>query len=366
MTDLISIPPELLASMRRRAAINEMTNDEAVRTFWEYWHRRTPGRIDFVLTGFLDWRSSRTTEIDVGLGWLRPTLHEPVDAPASFQFHMPPKSCGAGVPVPEAGNESEALPILRDAVARAALMTDMMSFLTGYATMWRPAHVLDVVDKLGPNIHDGVEKHYKKYFPIPTKAESESLVLTDEMVEGTYTALLKALSALPANLKQILVTAVSWQAQANRVPGFSRYVHYWASVELLATYFWDHLPAEKTSRPPESEIKQKILENILDINSSNYLEKIKKSSELLQASARTQVKALARLVDFDSDVFFSKPRDGKNIYEVRNDIAHGNVANDDRMYADQHKAILEKYSDQTRDFVIRVVIAAAQGKLSLG
>ena len=362
----VSIPPEFLASMQRRLAISQVTNNEEIKGIWERWHERTPGRIDLVIRGNIQWRSEANIECNVGVGWIRPNALEPSNADTSFQLSMPPYEYGAGIPVEKALSEEKALPILRDAVNKASFMTDTLSFLTGFSATWRPARILSVLDAPGPSFHDGVERHYKKYFAMPLSAESTSAVVTDDMIAGIYRSLLTSIWSLPTKLRRVLETAISWQAQANRVPGFSRYVHYWASIELLASFFWEHLPAGQTGRVPESEVHQQILKHLLDLSSKNYTDIIRKSADLLQPSARKQIQALSKLINFDADVFFGKKsKDAKNLIEIRNDIAHGNVSNDDRVYADTYHQELQKYSDTTRDFVIRVAVAAAKGELAL-
>ena len=165
--------------------------------------------------------------------------------------------------------------------------------------------------------------------------------------------------SLPARLRRILETAISRQAQANRVLGFSRYVHYWASIELLASFLGTPPPI-KIGRVPESEIRQHVLQHLLHVSSKNYTDIIRKCADLLQPSARKQIQALAKGIDFDTDVLFTKKQRGQESNRNQNDIAHGNVANDDHLYADRYREELQKYSDTTRDFVIRVALAAAK------
>jgi hypothetical protein len=359
------LPPELLAYMQRRAAIVQLTDDEQVHQFWSHWNERTSGRLDLVISGHVSWESKRKQEIDIGIGWIRPTTTDPVDAETSFQIHESEREYGAGVPVDEAADAQAGLIAIHDAIARANLITNALSFLTGFAVSWRPARILPVVDR-PTDLHDGKERRYRKYLALPGRDESTSIVTTDEWVGGAFADFLRLVWGLKPKLRDVLLTAVSWQAQANRVGGFSRYLHYWASIELLAGFFWKELPRIQTQRVPDSEIRQRVLEYLLDLNGKNYVEIIDKCTDVLEPSARTQVKALARLIDFDSDVFFQRStKDAKSILDIRNDIAHGNVANDDRAYAASHRSVLDKYQRQTQEFVIRVAVAAAKDVLQI-
>jgi hypothetical protein len=70
-------------------------------------------------------------------------------------------------------------------------------------------------------------------------------------------------------------------------------------------------------------------------------------------------------VNFNTDVFFQRAqRDGKSLIDIRNDIAHGNIAHDDREYVRKNEEALDKFQPSSREFVVRVAVAAAQGKLN--
>jgi hypothetical protein len=362
------LPPELLAYFKRNHEIAQLTNDEQVRIFWSHWNERTPGRLDLVVSGQVAWESPNPREIELGgVGWIRPTTTEPVDSETSVRFPISfEHEYAAGVPVVDATDAQPGLVAIHEGIARADLITNALSFLTGFPVTWRPARVLDVVDKPGPEPHDGKERRYKKYFPLPSNGENTSIVIKDEWVAKEFATFVRVVWDLKPKLRDVFLTAISWQAQANRVGGFSRYLHYWASVELLAGFFWNELPSTQTQRVPDSEIKQRVLELLLDLKGSNYVETINKCNDVLEPSARTQVKALARLIEFDSDVFFKREtKDAKSVLDVRNDIAHGNVANDDRTYATAHRAVLEQYQRQTQQFVFKVIASAATGKFQI-
>lgn len=361
------LPPEFLGYMKRQHEIGQLTSDEQVRTFWSHWNERTPGRLDLVISGQVSWESGQPREIELGgVGWIRPTTTEPADVETSFRLMTSEHEYAAGVPVDEAPDVQAGLIAIHGALARAHLITNALSFLTGYAVTWRPARVLPCVDGPSPDTHDGKERRYKKYFALPIDGENTSIVINDLWVEVQFARFLQTVWTLKPILRDVLLTAISWQAQANRVRGFSKYLHYWASVELLAGFFWKELPREQTRRVPDSEIRQRVLELLLDLKGSNYVDIINKCTDVLEPSTRTQVKALARLIDFDSEVFFAREtKDAKSILDIRNDIAHGNVANDDRVYAASHRGVLQKYQSQTQQFVLRVVAAAAAGSLQL-
>jgi hypothetical protein len=321
--------------------------------------------LDIVLSGHVSWTSAKRREVDVGIGWIRPTTTDPVDAETSFRLPSAEHNYGAGVPVADAQDVSAGLAAIHEAIGRAHLMTDTLSFLTGHAVSWCPARVLPMVDK-PHSTHDGKERQYREYMRMPSRAEMTSVVITDEWIEGPMGAFLKMVWGLNPKLRDVVLTAISWQAQANRVGGFSRYLHYWASVELLAGFFWNELPRAQTQRIPDSEVRQRVLEYLLDLKSSNYVEMIDKCRDALEPSARMQVKALARIIDFDSDTFFKRRgRDRKSVLDVRNDIAHGNVPNNDRSYAEMNREILDRCQRQTQEFVVRVALAAGRGVLKV-
>lgn len=71
------------------------------------------------------------------------------------------------------------------------------------------------------------------------------------------------------------------------------------------------------------------------------------------------MKALAGLIAFNTDPLFQRPeKDLKSLYEIRNDIAHGNIAHDDRSYLDRHNNQLKQFQPMTREFIIKIAGAA--------
>jgi hypothetical protein len=134
---------------------------------------------------------------------------------------------------------------------------------------------------------------YKRYFSLPPDEEMTSIVVTDEWMEKVFKPLAASMWTLPReDMRRVILTAISWQAQANLGSGLGRYLHYFASVELLANYFYDYLPPNKTGKVPESEIKQRILEILLSVDGKNYMKSMKECSDIVETSARTKIKSL--------------------------------------------------------------------------
>lgn len=83
MTDL---DPKFLSLLRRTQQMSTLTNDHSVREHWKWWDERTPGRVDVVIHANVSWKSDLDHEVDLGIGWIRPTLYEPVRGGPEFEF----------------------------------------------------------------------------------------------------------------------------------------------------------------------------------------------------------------------------------------------------------------------------------------
>lgn len=367
---MADLDPTILAWLRRSQEMSTLTNGHSVREHWKWWHERTPGRVDIVIHANVSWESKVDHEIDLGIGWIRPTLYEPVRAGPPFELPvMGHHDYGAGIPVEDVA-ESEpgrGLEVLGEAADKAAFITNCLSFLTGFAAWWRPARVMEVVHGNEAPAPGSAEKRFRKYFSLAPAEEMTSAVVDDEWVTRRLAPFIRVLWNLEsAELRRVLLAAISWQAHANSTEGLGRYLHYFASVELVAHFLYGTLPNDVVGRVPQSEVQRKILELLLDVNSKNYMPTATKIADVLEVSARTKLKRIATLVDFDADVFFTRAqRDGKSLVDIRNDIAHGNIARDDRSYLEANREAIEKFRPATAEFVHRVAVALATGRIQI-
>jgi hypothetical protein len=362
------LDPKIAAWLKRTHEIREITRSHSIQHYWSFWDERTPGRIDLVINANIAWETTRDSELDLGIGWIRPTLYEPVRSGPAFELPLKGgREYGAGVPVFDVpvDDAKRAYEVIGTAVDQASFLTNCLSFLSGYPASWRPARILQSQTG-GPTSTDDAPLRYKRYFALPPQEEMTSIVVTDEWMGTFFKPLVTAMWSIPMeDMRRVILTAISWQAQANLGSGLGRYLHYFASVELLANYFYEHLPSAKTGRVPESEIRQRVLEILLSVDGKNYMKSLRECSEIIETSARTKIKSLGKLVGFDTDVFFQRARrDGKRLIDIRNDIAHGNIDHDDREYVKANQEVLDRFQPSSREFVVRVAIAAAQGVLN--
>lgn len=192
--------------------------------------------------------------------------------------------------------------MLGKAADKAAFITNCLSFLTGFAAWWRPARVMEVVHREEAPVPGSTEKRFRKYFSLAPDDEMTSAVVDDEWVTRSLAPFIRVLWNLEStDLRRVLLTAVSWQAHANSTDGLGRYLHYFASVELVAHFLYGALPDDVVGRVPPSEVQRKVLELLLDVNSKNYMPTVTKIAEALEVSARTKLKRIATLVDFDAE-----------------------------------------------------------------
>jgi hypothetical protein len=355
------LPPEFVKQMQRSHAMGTASGDERIRQFWQWWNERTPGRLDFMLNAFVSWKTDRETELGLPAGGsLRPTPYEPVRAGPPFEIPMKGYSeFGGGMAIQDLDetNAEAARFALAEAIGRIDLLTDCLSCLTGFATWWQPARILRT--NAGGTRKVGPPSTYRRYHGLTQSDESVSTVVDDRWFENLFAPVLRALHAMTnSRVREALATAISWQAEGNRVRGFGRYVHYWASVELVANYLYEHSAHAVLERKTAADKKRLVLEHLLDLNSRNYMEIVQKCADLQRPSARTKIKAVGKLIDFDTNVFFQRPNRGSGLsmLGIRNDIAHGNVARGDIAFAESNAAQLEEFPKATREFVLRAIV----------
>ena len=141
---------------------------------------------------------------------------------------------------------------------------------------------------------------------MPPQEEMTAVAVDDGWIESMFAPFVRTLWMMPDSPeRRVLLTAISWQGEANSAFGLGRYLHFFASVELLAHHFYNELPAEMTGRRSDTNIRKAILEQLLDLKSGNYMVAIGKCSELLEASARTKMKVLGKIVNGHGRVFRS-------------------------------------------------------------
>jgi hypothetical protein len=351
--------------MDKYFAMRRLTNDEQMLQVWQHV-QNGQRELAFIIDGYVTWETSRTEPLSLSFG----TLHPQLDFPRLNEFRLP--SCrnryGLCIAVEpfDVDDISKSHEQLREAFSKATLVIELMSLASGRGVNLVPAQRLEISvgDSVQPVV--GVQPDsFARFIPIPPPVENTSAIIDDDWLKEKFTRAFEAMSGVhDTEVLKTVRNSIAWHASANSIFNPSRFVQYWASIELLGTFFFDYLNPNIMERKPDAVRHKEISEELLDLSSSNYLEKIRKCSALLDTTAREKVIALARVVGLDKDhirkKLFAKsdgrPRDAdRSLYEIRNDIAHGNVSPIDWAYFDTHRDKLSDYQRASADFIFAVL-----------
>jgi hypothetical protein len=154
--------------------------------------------------------------------------------------------------------------------------------------------------------------------------------IENQHIETEILPLFSSITSLGDNaFSLVLRTAINWHAQGHTIQaGLSRYLSYWASIELLGTFLYDHLPETMTGRRSKAERQKAVFELLRSpIDEKDGLALVDKLSEIRRPTVRTKLLVLSHWTA-DRDALerrlFTK-NGGYSLYQIRNDIAHGNV-----------------------------------------
>ncbi|MCZ7682427.1 MAG: hypothetical protein M5U28_28010 [Sandaracinaceae bacterium] len=267
---------------------------------------------------------------------------------------------------------------LASAIRSACVIADAISVLVEQPVKLRAARRLPVLYRQGsPGEASGdaaePDRTVMTFIPMEEAAETTSSVLTDDWIRGGLSAFLYALrSVSDSNVRRTLEVALSWHAQANRIGGLGQYAQYWASIELLASFFYEYCKPEFIGRKSNDAIRAEVLARLNDMASKELNETIRDCGELLRPTAQTKVRALLSVIfpkpqkedrrDKIRGLLFAKEngpdgkpiRNSKSLYDIRNDVAHGNISALDRDYYDQHAERLHQFRSVSQAFILGV------------
>jgi len=372
MENTSEIPPEILAWAKRSAEMRSRTQDEMVQKLWQFCDDGM-GHLHFVLETPTKWETTKPAWHDFGFAELSPDRCDP---PGSGPAHvLPPRvnTLGCRVEItpirldaPENGR-SEILKAIRS----AQVLADVFSLLSTQPAVLRAARRMegswssDLAPRDPPSPPGG-----KTHFLIAHEPNEElmSRIVSDEWVDTRVGIAAQYLASIPdEHVRRTVEAALSLHAQANALRGQGRYLHYWASIELLGAFFYEYLDASYLGRATQAETETSVLRKLLDINSKNYRDTITECHRLLRPTARQQIIALAKLVlpgrPEIRKTLFDKARDAKgrpvegarSMYDIRNDIAHGNVSPLLREYFDENVEVLERFQGLSQEFILAVL-----------
>jgi len=223
-----------------------------------------------------------------------------------------------------------------------------MSLLNGVSLLWYPARYAHVRHEPMPPPPERAVTESWVCLPLPrSQDERTSTVLRDEHILNELLPLRDKVESLPSTVQTVIKTAIDWHAQGNRyTSGLNRFVNYWESIELLGHFFYTRLPASVVQRKAKTEKKDMIISLLKEVTQDNCMDVVKKCNEIRMPTARTKVLTFLDIItDRDKmEALLFKPDDktGKSLYQIRNDIAHGNLS-------EHHFETIESFSHRLFD-----------------
>jgi hypothetical protein len=357
----------------RSMAMHALTRDELVNQLWE---SAVDGQeeLHFVLQARFTWESPNPNWHDVHLGKLAP---DNADPPGSgFRSLMPNVPCNYGLKVPVSTLTRSDAPGSRqailDCIRRAQVIADVASLVSGESVRLRAARRREMSWDSSEHFSDMQPASGKTHFLFPIETAQET-THTGFGNDDWLTALRSCLTALNTitddDVKQTLADAISWHAQANLLHGFGRYIHYWASIELLGSFFYEFLDPSRIQRRSADAISADVLRRLMDLSSANYTKVVQECAQILNPPIREKILALADIVLpqhsdlrktlYGKEYLNGEPKENsRNMYDLRNDIAHGNISVHDRSYMEQHGEKLDRFRVVSFEFIIRVLLSA--------
>lgn len=370
------IPPELLERMRRDAEMRGRTNDELVQYLWQDAEEGQT-KLHFVLDSRIIWKTQTPQWQDVLLGQLSPDNCDPPGSGPQRMFPQTQSHFGCRVtvdPLLRADVEHSRQAIL-EGIRKAQVLADAVSLVSFKSVRLRAAIRREASWSDSNPIDRAVPPEGRTHFlfSYETDEERTSANITDDWIRTQLRAFVAVLTGIPDNdVRWTLERAISWHAQANSLEGLGRYIHYWASIELLGGFFYEYLEPAHIGRPSNSDLEATVLRKLLDLSSKNYRDVVNECDRVLNPTAREKILALSKVVlPPDSDIrrmLFDKPRGEKgrplegarSMYDIRNDIAHGNTSALFREYLDQNAERLERFQRVSFKFIVAVLNNARQ------
>lgn len=362
--------------------MRRLTKDKLVTTYLQFEDEINKcGWISFTLRGALQWKSESGGFVNNPVGNLRlrsgfyDANHKNMSE-FPFMYHQQNilhlfENYG-GISI-NLKNDRESKDEIESAIRNISLLCNLLSMHFRCSLTWYPARYLKVeVQPPDAAKCENKKPHYEwQHWTLArSQEEATSSVVNDQLIQSCFVFYDNLLSVPDKNDSSILRTAIDWHAQANNInSGLNRFLNYWASIELLAHYFFKNLPAKDTGRLSKQDEKRDEIMKLIDgkITRSNCMEIITKCMEIHSPTARTptariKIDSLLKAIgksDIHDKLFGNKVpfrRKKKSLKDLRDDIAHGNYSNDDRDFV---QFVNDKLSC-VRELAVEVILATIE------
>jgi len=324
---------------KRGMQILNLSKDENIQRYLEFIEElEAQRRLAFVMQGNVQWKAKKADGISGHGIWLRSNLYDPVgkhimDNPVKSYLQMHQNTYEIGGTVAGVFNSSDltlAKSEIEAALKRIAILRNAFSLLFGVSITWYPARYLEVkavVSSPPP------AKEYKKewrFWQIPRSQEEQtSTIVEDGHVENVLQAAHR-IEQLDERIAATMSTALDWHSEGNRHgSGLSRFANHWASIEVIGHFFYAKLKADVVGRRSKQQKKEKVNRILNSSGSTAILDRIMQCNAIVCPPIREKLRSIFALLPDSSDwenELFDRDDSGKSLYQLRNDIAHGNVS----------------------------------------
>jgi hypothetical protein len=343
---------------RHTMSMMQLTEVELVNTYWQQAHKIAEmGKLAFIIRGNAAWESERPEGVDDGKGlWLKSNRYEPVgkhiaEEPVRtyLQWYMNIYEIWGKITIDINPNDASASkPLIGQALEKATCITNTMSLLNGASLRWYPARYEYIRHEPMPLPPERTVTESWVCLPLPRSQDEQTCtVLRDEHILNELLPLANKVEALPSTLQTMIKTAIDWHAHGNRyTSGLNSFVNYWESIELLGHFFYTRLPASVVQGKAKTEKKDMIINLLKDVTRDNCMDVVGKCNEIRMPTARTKVLAFLDIITdrgrMEALLFEPDDKTGKSLYQIRNDIAHGNLS-------EHHFETIESFSHRLFD-----------------
>lgn len=332
--------------MRHVWSMRQITNAEIVNTYWGQASAiAKTGKLAFVLQGNVSWESQEAQGVTDRSGsiWLKSNRYEPIgkhfaEEPVRtyLQWYMATYEIWGTVAVDIDPKDALASkPLIEEALRKATCVSDTLCLLCDGSLRFLPARYQYVRNEPLPSPPEQVITESWECMPLRLQEELTSASFGDDFITKTLFPLVGEVEGMPTAVKTVIKTAIDWHAQANRyVSGLNRFVNYWVAIELLGNFFYPRLPADVVKRKTKGQKKDDIMSQLKAATRNNCMGVIDSCKEISRPSARTKIRGfLGAIVDeatdresVEDELFQADRKTGKSLYQIRNDIAHGEIS----------------------------------------
>ncbi|MBD3343040.1 MAG: hypothetical protein GF353_28340 [Candidatus Lokiarchaeota archaeon] len=352
-----------------------LTKDDIVNTYWQNISESIQnGFFSYIIRGGLQWQqkekiklSSKDDKI-----WLQSNFQDFIGKPIDhnpvklyLQLYMNLYEIWGGIKFKtNFKDENEAKIEIENCISDVSLLSDIISLMTASSITWYPARYSMIRNIADPSIKkEQLPEHEKICYPLPkSQEEHTSAILENDHINKYIIPLFDFIRNINnLEISTLLRRAISWHSQGNYLgSGLNRFLNYWESIELVSYFFYNKLPNSKIGKLNRSERKKKV-KNLLSqkITDKNCLQIANECSQLIQPSVKKIMCNTLGLItnrnDIEKLLFSEHKNTGKSIYDIRNDIAHGNYCNNDFEFRNIVQKSLYDISKFSRIILIDVI-----------